>query len=266
MDDDLKQLQGTWTVTSLEVEGQQMPDAMLSAAQIVIKGTRFTSSGMGATYTGTLKLDPSTDPPQLDMKFDAGPEAGNTNPGIYKLDGDSWQLCLSTRGTTRPTQFVSTPGSGLALEILTRGAVRTSRKSKAVSAKATAEAPQKRQEPTTEFEGEWQMVSGVMNGVPIERSAVQWVRRVTTGRQTIVYAGPQTMMKMEFATDSSKSPKAIDYFNTGGSNKGTSQLGIFEFEGDLLRVCTAAPGAARPSAFQSVPGDGTMFTIWKRVR
>ena len=31
--------------------------------------------GMGAIYKGTLKLDASTEPRQLDMKFDAGPES-----------------------------------------------------------------------------------------------------------------------------------------------------------------------------------------------
>src|SRR5262245_66337845 len=86
MRDDLELLQGTWNVTSLEMDGQQMPDTMLGEAEIVIKGTRFMTTGMGAIYEGTLNLDPSANPPQLDMKFDAGPEKGNTNLGIYKLN------------------------------------------------------------------------------------------------------------------------------------------------------------------------------------
>ena len=110
MRDDLESLQGTWSVTSLEVDGQQMPAAMLTDAEIMITGSRFTSTGMGAIYKGTLTLNPSTNPPQFDMKFDAGPEKGNTNLGIYTLDGNTWRLCIATRGTVRPARFATDPG------------------------------------------------------------------------------------------------------------------------------------------------------------
>ena len=42
------------------------------------------------------------------------------------------------------------------------------------------------------------------------------------------------------------------------------QLGTFEFAGDELRVCMAAPGDPRPEEFLSAPGDGRAFTVWKR--
>ena len=76
---------------------------------------------MGATYQGTLEIDESTSPRQLNMRFDAGPEEGNTNLCIYELDGDIWKICIATRGTVRPSSFASTPGSGFAFETLTRG-------------------------------------------------------------------------------------------------------------------------------------------------
>ncbi len=128
---DLDLLQGSWTVTALEVEGQGMPSAMLANSRIVIKGSRFTSTGMGAVYEGTLEIDASTRPRQLTMKFDAGPEKGATNPGIYELDGDTWKICLATRGAGCPSSFASTPGSGFACETLTRGDSPVARKAKA---------------------------------------------------------------------------------------------------------------------------------------
>ena len=107
-------------------------------------------------------------------------------------------------------------------------------------------------------------VSAVMDGIPMDPSAVQWVKRVTHGSETTVYAGPQVMMKMEFTFDASKAPKTIEYDNTAGSNKGKTQQGIYEFEGDLLKLCVAAPGKPRPTQFQSDRGDGRTFTVWKR--
>jgi uncharacterized protein (TIGR03067 family) len=213
---------------------------------------------MGSVYKGTLKLDPSRKPPQLDMKFDAGPEKGNVNLGIYECDGDTFKLCLATRGTTRPSKFASTPGSGFALEFLTRGQRVAPTKNKATTTASKPSAPR------TELEGEWQMVSGVMNGSAMNKSDVQWVKRTMTGNETTVTAGPQVMLKATFTIDPSTSPKTIDYILDHGPGKGKGQLGIYELEGDLLTVCMAAPGAARATKFESIKGDGDTFTVWKR--
>ncbi len=259
MRDDLELLQGTWHIASLEMEGQQTPDAMLADARVTVKGKRFTTTGMGTAYEGTLILDASARPPRLDMKFDAGPEKGNTNLGIYKLTGNTWKLCLATRGTVRPSRFASAPGSGFALETLKRGNSQPVAKAKPTTTRITSSAA------PTEFEGDWQMISAVMNGAPMEESAVQWVKRITRGNETTVQAGPQVMMKVFFTHDSSKSPGFIDYVNVAGANKGKAQRGIYKFDGDVLRVCVGAPESARPAEFESRRGDGRTVTVWKKI-
>lgn len=254
MGNDLDLLQGTWTVAALEVDGQPMESP--GGASIVIQGSRFTSTGMGSAYEGTFELDASAKPARIDMRFDTGPESGNTNFGIYQLNGDSWKLCLATRGTVRPASFQSTAGSGIALETLVRG--------KAVSKARKSKTPEPTG-PATEFEGEWRMISGVMNGVAMDAATVQWVKRVTRGNQTTVVAGPQTMLKVEFTFEPSTSPASIDYLNLHGASKGKRQAGIYRFEGDILTVCTGAPGAPRPTEFASLAGDGRTLTAWKRI-
>jgi uncharacterized protein (TIGR03067 family) len=266
MRQDLDLLQGSWSVTALNVEGQKMSAGMLANAQIAIEGNRFTSTGMGSVYKGTLELDTSKSPQHLTMKFDAGPEKGNTNRGIYKLDGDTLKICLATRGIVRPSRFAAPAGSGFALETLTRGSAPAAAKTKAgASKKAVPAKSSSAPAAVTEFEGEWRLVSGVMDGHAMEESLVKWVKRVTEGNQTTVYAGPQLMLKVEFSSDASQSPKAIDYFGLAGSTKGKAQAGIYEFAGDLLKFCVAPPGAARPTQFQSAPGDGRTLTVWKRA-
>jgi uncharacterized protein (TIGR03067 family) len=263
MPQDLELLQGVWSIRSLDTEGQSMPAAMLADARITVKGDRFVSTGMGAEYAGKIELDPLQSPRQIDMKFDAGPEAGNTNRGIYELDGDTWRICLATRGTVRPADFSAAPGSGFALETLVRGEAPAPAKArtrkKAAPATAKGDTGQ-----VTEFEGEWPMISGTMSGKPMDESMVKWVKRVTHGNQTKVQAGPQVMMHVEFTHDSTQSPKTIDYVNLAGTNKGKTQYGIYEFEGDVLKVCVSAPGAPRPSEFESVPADGRTLTVWQR--
>jgi uncharacterized protein (TIGR03067 family) len=120
MPQDIDLLQGSWSIKSLALEGQEMPAAMFSSASMVVEGNRFTSLGMGTRYEGTLELDASTNPHQLNMNFDAGPEKGNVNLGIYEITGDIWKLSIATRGSTRPSIFISAPGTGITLEILQR--------------------------------------------------------------------------------------------------------------------------------------------------
>jgi uncharacterized protein (TIGR03067 family) len=253
MKSDLDKLQGTWNIAALEVDGQTITPP--GDARIVIEGSRFASLGMGAVYEGTMELDASAKPARIDMKFEKGPEAGNTNLGIYQFKGDSWKLCVATRGAVRPAKFESPPGSGIAVEKLVRGkAAPKVRQAKVAEPSG----------PATVFEGEWQMISGVMNGVAMDAATVQWVKRVTRGNQTSVIAGPQTMLKVEFTFDPTASPPSIDYLNLHGPSKGKRQQGIYRFEGGVLTVCTAAPGADRPGEFASVAGDGRSLTTWKR--
>jgi uncharacterized protein (TIGR03067 family) len=117
---DLDWLQGAWSIKSLSMDGRDMPASLLSNASIVVKENRFVGLGMGAEYEGTLDVDTSATPNQLNMRFDVGPEKGNVNLCIYELSGDVWKLCIATRGNVRPTAFATTAGDGFGLEVLHR--------------------------------------------------------------------------------------------------------------------------------------------------
>lgn len=252
MKTDLDLIQGVWNITSLEMEGQQMPGMVPGQAVLKVKGDRFTTSGMGAVYEGTVVLGGSARLRQIDMTFDAGPEKGNINYGIYQLTGDNWKICVNTLGGARPASFKTKAGSGCATETLTRGAAKARPAKKFAAPKATG--------PVTELEGEWQMMSGMMDGKALDPSMVQWVKRVTAGNVTTVLAGPQVMLSAEFTLGKG----TIDYVHLAGKNKGGAQTGIFDLKGDMLRVFMAAPGAARPAAFPAKAGKGETLTVWKR--
>jgi uncharacterized protein (TIGR03067 family) len=255
-------IEGSWNVLELEVDGQPMPAGMLASARIVIEGDRFQSLGMGAVYEGTVKLEPSANPKTLDMTFTAGPEKGNTALGIYELDGDDWKLCLTTRGGDRPKRFATEPGTGHALETLRRG-----KPGEATS--LPAEAPAAATEgsgPSTELEGEWSMVSGFMDGHPIERSMIQYGKRVTRGNQTTVQFGGQVFLKATFTLDPSQTPQAIVLIHIQGMHKGKTQLGIYECDGKTLRFCSSTPGQPRPVDFEPRKADGKTIAEWKLVK
>lgn len=270
MPDDLTKLQGTWTITSLETEGRTMPAPSFAGSAIVIDGDTFVSRGMGAIYEGTLRVDPAKKPKTFDLLITVGHAAGTRNPGIYRLAGDRWTICLATRGSRRPRTFATAPGSGLVLETLERGKAKTTakeatRRGRAVRTVTAAAAPASEAAPSgaaTELEGEWAMVEGVFNGVAMSPDMVKWVRRITRGDVTSVVAGPQLMMRARFTL----APPAIDYMNLDGPNAGQPQSGIFEVAGGILKVCMAAPGRPRPGDYSSKQGDGRSYTTWRPVK
>jgi uncharacterized protein (TIGR03067 family) len=270
MQSDLEKLQGAWRITALESDGRAMQDIPRDA-RIVVKGETFVSTGMGAEYTGTIQLDSTKAPKRIDLVFVMGPESGARNVGIYDVDGDTWRLCLATSGTKRPRTFATRAGTGVAIETLERERAGTARRrpAKASVADRAPAAPKPPDTagsgPRTELEGEWKMVSAVFSGAPMDKTMVEWCRRVTNGNLTTVLAGPQVMLKATFTLDASVAPRAIDYVNVGAPNKGKRQAGIYELTGGTLRICMAAPGKPRPREFASAKGDGRSFTTWSAL-
>jgi uncharacterized protein (TIGR03067 family) len=261
--DEIERLQGTWQVVDLEADGQRVPESMLAEATVVVRGDRFSSRGMGATYEGTMLLDPTATPRRLDIRFEEGPEAGSTNLAIYELDGDTWRLCLGGDGR-RPTGFGTEPGSARALETLRR--VGDAGSAGPPPAPAAEAAPGRSSTaPPTELDGEWTMVSGTLDGRPVDRRMLATGRRVTLGDESTVLFGASVFMRMTFRLDPTASPKAIDYVITAGSSKGKAQRGIYDLVGDVLRLCVAPPGAERPAEFTSARGDGRLLTEWRKA-
>jgi uncharacterized protein (TIGR03067 family) len=263
MPSDLDALQGEWRITSLEINGESIPETALGDARVVITGDRFVSTGMDGPYEGTISIDPSKKPKTFDLVFTGGHAKGERNLGIYRLAGDGWTLCLATRGDVRPRTFATKPDSGFALETFARlGAASVDVAIKPATSKPTT-APAAG--PATAIEGEWRMTAGVFNGKPMPDNMVEWCRRTTRGDVTTVLAGPNGMLEARFTLDRTQDPWAIDYVNLSGATKGKSQAGIARLDGDALQICMAAPGDARPDDFVSVPGDKRSYTAWTRV-
>ncbi len=272
---DLDRLQGTWRVTALETDGNEMAAAAFEDATITVRGSEFSSRGMGDDYSGTIELIADKKLKAFDLVFTAGPPAGTRNRGIYALESDTWTICLATRGDARPRRFATKPDSGLALETLVRGTPPRHRTPSAVATQgqqilrepALEERKRRRAQDDTvasEIEGEFLMVSAVFDGKPLAPDMVKWCKRLTHGNVTRILAGPQTMLDAEFTLDPSKTPRQIDYVNRSGKNKGKKQAGIYEVSEGLLEICVGPPSGPRPTDFSSTKGDGRSYTVWRR--
>jgi uncharacterized protein (TIGR03067 family) len=258
MPSDLEQLQGAWHINSLEVDGAALSPGAYAGAKIVLEGNHFTSHSMGAVYEGTIELQPAKKPKSLTMRFDKGPEKGNANHGIYELTKGGWKLCLSMTGGPAPAVFATEPGSGQAFETLTR------------AAPPVAEAPAITEafppgETSPELEGEWAMVSCIRDGSPLDERMLKTGRRIARNGETQVLFGKQPFLQARFTVDRTQKPMTMDYLITSGASKGKAQLGMYELDGETLKLIFAAPDRPRPTGFETAAGDGKTFTIWKQI-
>jgi uncharacterized protein (TIGR03067 family) len=255
---DVDKLQGSWTIVTLEMDGAEMPAGAPGGSKIVVKGDKFNTISMGATYDGTIALDPTKRPKSLDLKFTAGPEKGNTSRGIYELDGDNWKICLTVTSKTRPSAFATAPGTGLALETLRRDAISAARD------KAKTPVEDVHFVPVAELQGEWSLVSLLLNGKPIDPGAIQYGKRVVKGDEMKLTFGRDVVTKAKMAADSTKCPKIMDYVHVAGMMAGRSQQGIYELENTILKICSSPPGQMRPSEFTATPENGRTLAVWTK--
>jgi len=116
------------------------------------------------------------------------------------------------------------------------------------------------------LDGEWTMVSGVADGKPMESKLVRTAKRTCENGETTIRMEGHLYMMAKFTIDPGKKPKAIDYKVTSGSNKGKTQYGIYELEGDTVKFCFALPGKDRPTDFSCKESSGHTFGIWKKVK
>jgi uncharacterized protein (TIGR03067 family) len=275
----LRALEGEWRFERLQVDGNTMPAAALSASRLLIDGDRFRTESPEATYEGVFTIDVEASPARIDIEFIEGPEAGNWSYGIYELDGDRMTMCLGLTGASRPAAFKTSAGSGHALEHLRRAlAVRPkavsggTRRAGAKTASSTEPPiappidPAAFDGPRTplmrRLQGEWLAVELNRDGTPMPDEWLSFGSRVTTGNETKVVFGGQVMVHAKMRFDETTTPMSVDYLNLAGAAKGKISLGLFEWLGDEVRFAIAVPDLPRPADF--APEKGRTVSRWRR--
>jgi uncharacterized protein (TIGR03067 family) len=257
-------LQGTWQYLTLKVDGKVLPRSSLAESSITIERNKFRVESPDEGYQGTFTVDEDETPHTIDITFKEGPAQGKCL-GIFEVEKDSLKICLGLAGRDRPTSFASKAGSGVALETLRRTPA------KAVGAKAKAAGkelppPDFSKGNTAELaklQGTWAMVSAERDGQPMPRSSITGAKRIAKGDETTVLINGAVFLSARMSVDPSRKPKAIDYLITSGTNRGKTQLGIYELDGGRLTLCFAKPNKDRPRDFSADAGSGHTLSVWK---
>jgi uncharacterized protein (TIGR03067 family) len=121
------------------------------------------------------------------------------------------------------------------------------------------------------IEGRWlaekTVSSGIEKGMDEERllvidgESVSWTYTKKKGN-----TGKSSTINFTYKLDPSKKPAEIDLSPTEGDFKDQIFPGIYELDGDTLKLCRNQPGQKRPNEFVSNKGSDEVLLILKRVK
>jgi uncharacterized protein (TIGR03067 family) len=109
---DLDRLQGTWVLTSMETEGDDVPAESIKDWTATYERNRLTlRAGDRIRRRGLVTLAAERSPKAINTWDQDGPYEDQTVPGIYELKGDTLRLAFSRPGQERPKEFTSKTGT-----------------------------------------------------------------------------------------------------------------------------------------------------------
>jgi uncharacterized protein (TIGR03067 family) len=113
------------------------------------------------------------------------------------------------------------------------------------------------------LQGTWSVASAIDNGKAAPADKTKGVTVTFKGDKMIIsMQGKDEKMEGTFTVDSTKKPKEMDV-DFGKGMKGT---GIYEFDGDSLKIAHGEFGDARPKTFDSKEGSKVSVMVLKREK
>lgn len=233
---DMDAIQGTWTVAASELGGIPQQAQVLAAQSYVIAGGKLKLLEDGVLISTTsFTLNPAKSPKQIDIKLDDG----TTELGIYELNGDVLKICSAPK--KRPGSFAAS-GSDISMSVLKR---------KTGTNKGTTKSDK------DAIQGTWALVSGELRGKPeMVIEDANFTYTFAGGKLKVLIRG-ELDSTASITFNSAKSPKQIDL---KWEEDGFTALGIYELNGDDLKICT---GLKRPGSF-ATSGSDNHTRVFKR--
>jgi uncharacterized protein (TIGR03067 family) len=250
-----KQLfQGKWEVVSAEKGTEKVPEEILKAIKLEVKGDKVIVEILGETKEGTYKLDPTAKPKTIDLTVDC-----KTIKGIYELTKNSLKVCAGgDENAPRPKEFKAEETNLLIVFKRAKGEKKEKDKGKEEKGKAdkgTGAVDAAKE--LTRFKGSWTVISAAKAGMPLPEEIVKTIKvRFEGAKLTVEILGEAK--EGTFKVDPTMKPAAIDL-----TIMDKTALGIYQLDKNTLKLCTAEPGEPRPKDFKA-EGDKRLLVTLQR--
>jgi uncharacterized protein (TIGR03067 family) len=116
------------------------------------------------------------------------------------------------------------------------------------------------------LEGVWSFALVEVDGKNQPALPFETNRLIISKDGNYVVVQGKTITRGTIKLDPAKSPKHYDVTIGTGPLKGQTSLGIYQSEGDTLKICLPLRSKDRPTELASKPGSGLMLNIFKREK
>src|SRR5260370_21353555 len=114
------------------------------------------------------------------------------------------------------------------------------------------------------LQGTWKVVSAVEWGDAVPADKVGDIRLTIDGDKVATTGGPGKDAKATIKLDASKSPPAIDV--TPDDKDAPTMLGVYQLDGDTLKIALNRKGKDRPAEVASKADSGVGLMVLKREK
>jgi uncharacterized protein (TIGR03067 family) len=114
------------------------------------------------------------------------------------------------------------------------------------------------------MQGEWASVEMIRDGISLERDSAQAYFRTVEGEKYTISRYRKVAGTGIFKLNAAKSPREIDATPQVPGAK--TLKGIYEWDGDKLKMIFGPPGGDRPADFKCPPGAQQSYTLWEREK
>jgi len=247
---DLGKLQGNW-ITKIGPNKDLPISLNIKESKFDLKLTR--PDGQEVKLKADLKINEKADPKTFDLTNIQGSDAQEIGDilGIYKLEGDSWTTCSGGPGNDRPGKFEVGQGGPPNLSIWTRV------KDKADEKPLPGD--------LARFQGTWLAPAGPNDEVMITMTVKvnNYTARWDAGD------GTRVEIKGEMRVNEKATPnKTIDFFHSqrNDGENARDNLGIYDFDGDKIKICVGGGGNERPTEFKKGESGLPLLLIFTKQK
>jgi uncharacterized protein (TIGR03067 family) len=117
-----------------------------------------------------------------------------------------------------------------------------------------------------QLQGTWQVVAIKPSGAKGDEKETKQVKFIFTDKKLAVDRGGKEMHEARYQLDPSPKLKTIDVTFVSGPDEGKVLQGIFELDGDNLKICWSEKGTKRPDRLTAKADSARTLYVLKRAK
>jgi len=116
------------------------------------------------------------------------------------------------------------------------------------------------------LQGTWECVAMEREGDELRPEDFKNSTAVYEDDRVTLYREGEFFRRGIITLDPAKAPRKVNTWDSGGPYGDQTVPGIYDIDGDTLKLCFGRPGSERPTEFTTKKGPGFLYCVYKRKK